>query len=540
VWLLPEFGHALVVIVLLGGAVAVAAWGSFVAGGAYAPQPRLAKVALAVTFLVGLSALSFTGKVLLGVWLWREAYSSYILDRQGRVLVVHQGNGRIRSVTDLEGQVPPELQGKWLDDHALKEIQGSGGKVRDMSGPRIRSYRSRGRFVAEFGNNSKPGHQEWWYVHDQGRLLGYDKDSRQFVGSYGPDGFCPPNEPARDRFQGELLSGFSLSYVCWAADYLTFADRVYAVDFYQRTVRTLFVPPAGETAVWASRWRDDNEAVKRAGVVTDKAVYVLDESGARVFSAPWACDREKYRLQVVSQLHDSQRYRVQFNPLWYLDLETLETLPGYMVEYDAAGRETTRWTLPARPQITGHFANPLLALAEPSYRQVGFGLVTPPAEAALLVSTTQDLFSDFRSSQGREMGLPLQFLVQTTTLFIPGAGWNMRIDSGMTFGFTTLMVLSAAVCGLACFLLARRHSIAPARCLGWALCGLLFGPTGLLLMLALQDWPVRIACHNCHQPRLVMTERCEHCGGAHALLTPDGTEIFEATATNQQAALVGH
>src|SRR5262249_7603403 len=152
---------------------------------------------------------------------------------------------------------------------------------------------------------------------------------------------------------------------------------------------------------------------------------------------------------------------------------------------------------------------------------------------------TQHLFSDFRSSQGTEMWLLLQFLVQTTTFFIPGAGWNMRIDGGLVFGFTALMLLSAAVCGLACFLLARRHAFSRAPRRGWLLCGLLFGLTGLLLMLALQEWPARIPCPSCRQPRRVDRDHCEHCGAAPTLPTPDGTEIFEHTAAARPGVLAG-
>jgi hypothetical protein len=541
VWVLPEFGHALLVIVILGGVMAVAAWGSFVAGGAYAPQPRLAKVALAVTFMIGLSTLSFTGKALLGGWLGREAHYVYVLDQQGRVMVVQMGNGRIRSVTDLEGEVPQELQGKWLDHHVLGLFQGLGEGADYNGGPRTRSYRSRGRFFLEFLNHTKPGHQAWWYVPDRGLLLGYDHDSKQFVGSYGPDGFCPPDAEPHGRFQGELLSGASVFYAAWADDYLAFADRVYAVDFHKRTVRTLFVPPVGETVLWASRWYDDRsrEELERAGVVTDKAVYVLGESGTRAFSAPWAYDCQRYLLRNVVLKEDPQRYRVWYVPRWYLERETLESLPGYVVEYDAAGREITRRTLPARPQLNGYFASPRLRPAEPSYRQVVFGLVTSPAEGAVLVGTTRQLFADLQSSQGAEMSLLLQFLIQTTTVFIPGAGWNMRVDEGMTYGFTALMLVSAAVCGLVCFLLARRHCFARARCFGWSLCGLLFGPTGLLLMLAIEEWPVRIPCHSCDKPRDVSRGPCEHCGAAHAPPASDGTEIFEQTAVNPQAALAG-
>ncbi len=538
VWVMPEFWQALLAILTLGGVVAVAAWGSFLAGGAYAPQPRLAQFALAVTFLVGLSALAFTGKAFAGAGQGITEYY-YWLDRQGRGLVVHAHDGRIQSITDLEGQVPPEVQGKWLDEHVLKELRGPAAVALDRSGPRTRSYRNPGRFLLEFGNDSKPGQEKWSYVPARGRLFGYNKFTKQFVGSFGPEGFCPPNEQPRGRFQGELLSDFSMFYLAWADDYLVFADRVEAVDFRQRTVRTLFTAPAGETILWASRLRHEKPEVKLAGVATDRFIYLLDDKGARVFSAPWAYDRQRYTLRALTRLEEPLRYRVEYAPRWYQDIETLETLPVYVVEYDAAGREITRHTLPARPEITGYFLRPLLALVAPSYRQIGFGAVTSPVEGAVLVGTTRHLFADFRSSQGREMGLPLQFLTQTTTLFLPGAGWNLRVEHGLVVGYTVLMLVAATACGLVCLLLARRYSFSPARCLGWGLCGLLFGLNGLLLMLALQEWVARIPCPSCRQPRRVDRDRCEHCEAAHAAPALDGTEIFEEPTATPHGALVG-
>jgi hypothetical protein len=85
VWTVPEFGQALAAIVILGALTGVAAWGSFLAGGAYAPQPRLARAALAATFLAGLLVLSFIGKLLIGEWLAPDEMSyGQTLDRQGR------------------------------------------------------------------------------------------------------------------------------------------------------------------------------------------------------------------------------------------------------------------------------------------------------------------------------------------------------------------------------------------------------------------------------------------------------------------------
>src|SRR5262249_33120217 len=127
--------------------------------------------------------------------------------------------------------------------------------------------------------------------------------------------------------------------------------------------------------------------------------------------------------------------------------------------------------------------------------------------------------------------LLLQFLAQTTTYFIPGAGWNVRPEGGLVFGFTALVLLSAAGCALVFFLLARRPSFSPAPGPGWGPAGFVFRPPGLLLLLALAEWPARIACPSCRRPRRVDRDACEHCGAAHAPPAPDGTEIFEPTAT---------
>ncbi|HKB39406.1 MAG TPA: hypothetical protein VKD72_23415, partial [Gemmataceae bacterium] len=503
VWLLPEFWHALLAVVTLGGVVAVAAWGSFMTGGAYAPQPRLAKIALAVTFLAGLSALSFTGKYLIGARQGDTEYR-YMLDSQGRGLVVHIHSNAIQSVTDLEGHVL-ELKGEWLEDYALKDLQvflhdkfdgrsvtirgvpDRGGETWDLSGPRTRSYRNAGRCLVEF---LVQGREAWWYVPVQGRLVGYDKESKHFLGSFGPEGFCPPDEQPRDRFQGQLLSTHSSFYGSHTPDYLAFADVVYAVDIPKRTVRALYVPPTGETVLWATWWAGSgNPELRQSAVVTDKWARVLDKAGSQVFAAPWAYDPQRYHIKDIKRLEGPERYRIRYLPWWYLDLETLEALPEHAVDYDAAGREIARHSLPPRAQITGRWppmtgtGAPPIRLAEPSYRQVLFGLVTSPAEAGVLVGTTRDLFADFRASQGAEMTLLYQFLAATTTFFIPGAGWNMRLDGGLVFGFTALMLLSAAACALVCFLLARRSSFTRLQCLGWSLCGLLFGATGLLLML---------------------------------------------------------
>src|SRR5579883_292877 len=519
VWTLPQFWQALAAIFLVGGLVATAAWGSFLMGGAYIPQPRRAKIALALTFLMGLSVLSFTGKVLLGIWTWSRSQYYQRLDHQGRVLLIHEEERKLQSITDLEGQVPPQLQGERLDYYTVRETVAPwawGGWTK------TRSYRNTNGSLVKYGNETKPGNEEWWYVPAQGRLLGYDKHSKLLIGSFGPDGFATPDEQPQGRFEGEIYH-ISRDYLSRASFYLAFPGGVYTVDFRKRILRTLFVPKAGETVLWANRWENEKQKQSLAIVGTDQGIHVLDPSGARLLSIPLAFDRTSYQIHRVGRLENARRYWVWYEPAWHLPLGELETMPAYVVEYDSAGREIApRKIVPPRPGGAREFTPPA-PLVEASSAHVWFGLLTAPAEAAVLRGTMNALESEVRENNGSKMELLLPFLLTLTQHFLPGVRWLLSAHPGLVFGNAVLMLLAAGISALLCFVLTRRYAFSRWHCIGWALCGLLWGPMGLLLLLALQEWPARIPCPQCSKLRVVTSDTCEHCGAPHALPAPDGT-----------------
>jgi hypothetical protein len=533
VWSLPEFWQALAAIGIIGGTVAVAAWGSFRAGGAYANQPPLAKVALAATFLLGLSALGFFGKSYLGRW-WEEtgARELYLLDRQGRVLDVHQHHNEFRVAT-LEGEFHPDLQGARLDYHALLENASPEAQVVDLV--KRRSYRSWNRLLLEHKNSSRPGNENWWFVPDQGLLVGYDVQSHRLIGRFGPDGYTPPDRQPNQRFQGPLyhLSNFPKAS---AFDYLAFPTCVYRVDFHKRTIQPYFVPPPGETVLWASRWEDEKKSLALAFVGTSQSFHVVNEAGEQVISAPLAFDPGNYRIRGIGRLEEPERYWVWFEPQWFLDLETLERMSAYLVEYDAAGREIARRAVPARPEDARRHDPRMLAF-EPSSNLALSGLVTSPVEFVALTETKRNLSADVRGNGGMEMSLLLPVLFYPTQFYLPSVGYLPRTPAGLTLGFSILMGVSAVLCALICFLLARRSAFSRSRCIGWTVVGLSFGLSGLLLMLASQEWPAQVTCPKCGKLRVVMHDLCEHCGALHALPAADGTEIFEETKDAPRPAL---
>src|SRR5262249_22093362 len=137
------------------------------------------------------------------------------------------------------------------DTHALEEMAAA-----SLLGARSRlhSYRSWNRFHIEHRNPTRPGNEDWYFVPDEGRLLGYDRQTKRLIGSFGPDGFAAAGGQGKERFQGKPYhaSNFPKAFT---PDYLAFPRAVYQVDFHKRTIRTLFLPAEGETVLWADRLR---------------------------------------------------------------------------------------------------------------------------------------------------------------------------------------------------------------------------------------------------------------------------------------------
>jgi hypothetical protein len=344
------------------------------------------------------------------------------------------------------------------------------------------------------------------------------------VGSFGPSGFAPPGTRPTARFEGPLYH-FSNFPEAMARDYLAFPGGVYRVDFGTRSLHTLYVPPHGRTVLWASRWENERERAVLAFVGTDTSVEVVDESGRRVFSMPLAFDLASYQVQGAGRLEHPPRYWIWFGPQWYLEPASFQTLSGSLVEYDDSGHEVARRTVPTRPGDS-HRRDPRMLNFEPTYFISFSGLATPPAEFVLLAAIKQYLVGEVRRDKGREMWPALTFLYATTQFYLPSVGYVPATPASVRVGFVCLMLASAVLSGCVCFVLCRRYAFARRACIGWALCGLVLGPFGLVLLLAVQDWPARIACPACRELRVVTRESCERCGRAHALPVPDGTEVF--------------
>ena len=114
-------------------------------------------------------------------------------------------------------------------------------------------------------------------------------------------------------------------------------------------------------------------ATKQIVVGTDRAVYLLDHQGTTELSVPLAYDHLSYSATLV-RLENPPRFAVNYHPSYFLGLVASNTMPQHLVEYDASGQELSRTSLPAIP----------FPHVQPMRYQPWFGLVTSPAEAAVL------------------------------------------------------------------------------------------------------------------------------------------------------------
>jgi hypothetical protein len=518
VWTLPEFWQALLAIGFVGCVVAVAAYGSFAAGGAYAPQPRLSKAALALTFLLGLLIPSALGKQLIGYWFGSRIYREFLVDNQGRILSApfQTTVGALGLWTDENNWVPADLEGQLVDSRVSALFEA-------MESPLDWSYRNNGRFYIKCANDTVPWQEVWYYDQIRHRLFGYDKVFHQSLGTFGPEGFSPAGLPSGSLFTGELRYRTSNYWFTRRTEYLTFSDGVYQVDFARRQIRAFFTPPANETILFADWGYHELDHKRRlVGVSTDQSFYLMPDEAGPVTRVPRVYQERPAGLVYLGRLENPERYFV-----WYqswkslLQPEELRTAPTYLLEYDLNGRELARRTSVPPPP-----------LVEASYGQALFGLATPITEAALFVGLTRDLRQEAHASGSGRKSVFLSFL-ENSEHCIPGTSRFQSTPNALIPLYLSLILLSAAGCGVGCFLLARRHAFSTFSGVGWAVIGLLLGWVGLLLMLAIKDWPARVVCRKCHQARVVSRDSCEHCGALHAPPAQDGTEIFETVSSDE-------
>ena len=479
------FWLALLAIIVAAGVLGVAAWGSFVGGGQYGPQPPAARAALGASLLAGIAILFVIGGMVLAAIAGAAATgpgtrTTYRITRDGEVVrLVRDRWNRAIEITNLDGthNRPLEREAQESDRWYAMFLGTDTVVIPDESEPdpnRAHGYRHADTFYRHVGG---VGQTKWLYSFRERLVLAFDLERTVLVGRLGPTEYRAPPESPVQRFGESIVS-------TWG-NVLVFEDVVYRLKPRERTIATM-IAPAGERvlALTALRSRDHNEFV----VVTDRTVRFMTRDGEVLTAADIEHDLVRYGYLQFAATENPQRFFVWYTPSHRPCVEALE-LPGDLIVYGPNGAVVARHELPAIPrQYSGS-----------TWYDVALGLTVPLAAMGTAFVVTRALGESSFDPDG-------------------------PIRADVVYGVMSLMAIACAVVTMR---LARRYAFSRGRRWGWSVFNFFAGPMGLALLWCLRDWPARLPCDACGKKRVTNRDRCEHCDSAFPSPAPDGTEIFE-------------
>lgn len=472
-----NFAQALIIYAVALAILFPAAWGAFVYGGEYEPQP------VAVRFLQGVSvgpaiAILMMVGVALSMALVEEMWpgehvevqsSFYQIETDGRIFRMNTVNSD--EVTDLDGKLLPEAERREINSRFAERAYLN---LEDYQTALPREPR-----VAMFGFQNSDSYArlllsastgDWYYMSDRGTIEGFDRVTRRYIGGAGPGGFSMDPRPF-----GELLQYFEQRSPIFAG-----AAAAYFFDPDHEEIRKIFtaasedpilgvamLPESGKSS---RDWDNGGDAVIR----TLGNVFVVGTDGHELFH--------------VALEHGSPHY-------WSVDVARLND-GRFMFHYGAAqsqaGREAKDWFVES-----DEHGNILSRREAPS-------LMITPAQ-------TDRWWED-----------------AAVVLAIPPGFAMLPLGPG---GPTVAQKFGLGATGLACaaaaIWLLRRYAPTTRMRICWAIIALATGLTGLLLLVSLKQRVASVRCENCGALRPVTEETCPRCRAGWGAPKRVGIEILE-------------
>ncbi|MCC6822954.1 MAG: hypothetical protein IT579_19670 [Verrucomicrobia subdivision 3 bacterium] len=480
---MPEFWHALLIIVVAGTLLALTVWGSFQTGGFYRDQPVAGKVALtlastaSVLVLIGLLfALSINFLASRGGY----TYSHYQLTREGKILRVTQRGFDEADITDLDGQpVLDEKNGRkiTLKDLQQRYAQGVSASVDVEQRARRNNQVGESFFnLARFFSPWRVQDKILWYLTADGRLVGYHGISRRYAGTLVPRGTGGSGVVDDSRFL--LPQNYRYSYLnnynIMQPGVLASAKTAYVVDLEKRELKPLLTVTNGDAIHGFSEATSVIAPATNASVLilTRKFIRLLDLEGGTKLQLPYMPSFPQYPTVSVFR-YELTNFVVRLEPDYFENKISGGKLLSRVEWVNQDGSIRNAKDLPKLPE---------------------------PAQ----------------NSRAE------RFLIPLMPPPFPPWSWDepYRI-------WNLLRILPAALCVGVGWWLGRRNNFTPKALAGWGIFHLLLGLPGFLAFLAVQEWPATEPCPGCKKMRVVDRESCEHCGVSFAPSEKTGTEIFE-------------
>jgi len=455
-----------------------AARSAFIHDGVFESQPRLirllqtlstgAGIALALVFTLGVG-----DELLESVFAPRDntVNTRYQIQQDGQVIRVTTGSTDAMTITDLQGNPLPSLTIKQVysnqlsQDSVMLQDLGPNAPDRDVR-QRYWGVQSQMAYLRFVGYDTVS--VAWFYVVGRNTIEGFDRFSRRYVGSIGPDGFLPASQTPHaflDPLSPEINMG--TFGICASR------TSAYQLDLPERGIQKIFASSTDDPIIGAQFCPDAASPYSNsyAAVVTHSTIHLLKDN-KELFGLPLEHGFPPY--QYVSFGRTTGGHFMLYYESFPM-MNMAHQPPDWVTEADENGHILRRLELPKLPMHydeTPTWIEPL-------------GVLAFPPGAAIPVS-----------------------VIHPDRL--------MRIES---------IIVALASAGITIRLM-RRFECTPAAAAIWTVANLLLGLFGILLLLCLREPVARRRCPGCGKPRLVSHENCEHCAQPFESPKPEGIEIF--------------
>jgi ABC-type transport system involved in multi-copper enzyme maturation permease subunit len=488
--------QSLSIILICSVLLVIAVWGGFHSEGFYRNQPATGRLALTGTLALGTLIIACFAAFLLVAALPRSTppWSQHQMTKDGTIYRVTQQPGKPAEIVDLDGKPLMDAKtGRMIELADFNRRLANHAQVN----PDFKNHVSPRRWYDQSYNRFNLWRATpdtfWYYWNRYDRLVGYDKVTRRFIGSLGPDGFSPDFPPIGARFDNERNERA-------VGRIINDGQTVYELDLEHRAVRALFTV-TNESCEASLRATNVNAYPGTIGAVREVSfngfdldytmvatrcfIYLLTAEGNVVWQVPYQPPYPDYKQAQVAFLEPTNRFALWMFPSWRAREKSGWKLPTRVTWLDRNGESLKSVDLPDLSQRP----------KRPRPEEKIIGLAIPPV---LIVAAP--LLSDLN--------------------------WRSEIPWWMM----PYSLAAALVCIPMGWWLGWRYQFSLRRQLGWAMFYLFWGIPGLLAFLCAEEWPAREICPACKKLRVVDREKCPHCGAAFAPSEKTGVEVFEPLA----------
>ncbi|MCC6581352.1 MAG: ABC transporter permease [Phycisphaeraceae bacterium] len=450
----------------------LAAWGSFLVGGATARQPLTTRWATGVSLIAGLWVVLWVCAMIpcaiLTIYEETQRYS-YAMDRNGNPVLVTEKGWYVTDISDLSGKTISGYNGKYRrrysDDAFLLDTDGFYAKYTPFG--------YHWEYSLLFPLCSGQVQTNAYYVHHNRLIWYYDQQTRLLTDRLGANGW----ESRTTSLQPFLAKPV---YIPWYSDFI-YEDGVYHLFYSPEPgqLSKVWTPDQGEV-VLVRNSMDVNGRTKIV-LLTNRRLLVFSCELLRGLEVDWW----NQPLAVINMPQDVKQARE--------------------VTYGWGGKPGER-------------------LAVLQQDESGQGKAFQADVRTSKVDHLVDLPALHKSTR---VSQKVQYQIGA---FLWPWMWTVNQELRKN-ALDNPEVLIASACWLVfgmmvCQCLLARYQRNLATKITWAGLSIALGPVTVLTMLCLRDWPARERCEGCGKMRAVDQMTCGHCQAAWPAVRRDGTEVL--------------